>query len=299
MAFSPGPPRTQTAAPSAVKPPSERAKPPVVQRFEGPTAPGASATIGRSSVRPRRIRQAAISVAGTLEFRQRPVGRLRGAARQRQHGAAIDHAGQLLLPEAHVVEQDETHFAGKAHALRNAGQKRRQRRLPGARHGQRHAIAFSLEPSGEGGLLRQRQPAARQVGDNRLPDARHVVGKGRTERRRQKIDRPIRESAGAAPSPPNGSARNRRSTYTARSGSDACPSRLRASRRSRPQLCANRLFIKYELMIHLLLFMRGRLSLAGPACPVPPRGTSITQARSVAPRNGLGQNGDGRVNLKR
>jgi hypothetical protein len=41
------------------------------------------------------------------------------------------------------------------------------------------------------GLLGKRQPAARQVGDNRLPDARHVVGKRRTERRRQEIDRPI------------------------------------------------------------------------------------------------------------
>ena len=80
-----------------------------------------------------------------FQLRHRPVARQSGAGRQRQRGAAIDHARQAALAEAQIVEQEEPRLADEAGALRNAGEKRRQRRFPGARHDQRRAVVFLLE----------------------------------------------------------------------------------------------------------------------------------------------------------
>ncbi len=61
---------------------------------------------------------------------------------QRQRGAAIDHPVQLLLARAQVIDEAKPHLADKAGTAGNAGEKRRQRGFPRARHDQRVAVAF-------------------------------------------------------------------------------------------------------------------------------------------------------------
>src|SRR5262249_42103754 len=106
-----------------------------------------------------------------LELGQRPVGRLRRARRQYQHPALVDHAGQLLLAPAQVVEQTEAELADEASPLRDAGEERRERGLPGPQHDQRRAVALGPQPVGERLVLTQRQPTARQVAYDALADA--------------------------------------------------------------------------------------------------------------------------------
>ena len=128
------------------------------------------------------------------KFRQRPVGRLGPALRQRQHGAAIDHARQRALAEPHVVDEAVAPLSEPAGALRNASEERRQRGLPGARHDQYAAIALAPQPGRQGALLGKREASAREVHHNGLAQPRHVVGQRRAQGGRQHVNRPRRET---------------------------------------------------------------------------------------------------------
>ena len=68
--------------------------------------------------------------------------------------------GQPALAETQVVEQAEAGFADEAGALRDTGQRGRQRRFPGPRHHQGLAVSFRPQPRGERAMLR---PKARRV----------------------------------------------------------------------------------------------------------------------------------------
>ena len=148
----------------------------------------------RLAARPRRRARPRLSVAGTISSGS---GHSAGSAAplgKRQRGACVDHAGQFALAAAHVVEQAEPAFADKAGAHRNAGQERRQRRFPGARHHQRLRVAFLPQLVGRGAVLSgKREPAARQVADDPLPHARHVI-----EQAARRATSPGRRPAGRA-----------------------------------------------------------------------------------------------------
>ena len=103
----------------------------------------------------------------------------------------VDHARQFAFAEAHIVDQPETKFAGKAGAQRNAGKPRRQRRLPFARHHQRLRVVALAQSRGQLPLQRDAEAAARQVDDDRLSDAGHVIGERRAQRAADDVDRPV------------------------------------------------------------------------------------------------------------
>ena len=123
----------------------------------------------------------------------RPIGRQRGAFRQRQGGAAVDHARQCLFARTQVIDQAVPHFADKAGADGNARQRRGERRLPGPRHDQRIAITLGAQAGGERAVERQGEALARQVEHDAVADAGHVVEEGRHHGRGQHVDRAARE----------------------------------------------------------------------------------------------------------
>ncbi len=125
----------------------------------------------------------------------RPIGRQRGAFRQRQGGAAVDHARQRLFARTQVVDEAEPHFADKAGADGDARQRRGERRLPGPRHDQGVAIALGAQARGERAMERQGEALARQVEHDALADAGHVVEEGRDHGGGQHVDRAVRETA--------------------------------------------------------------------------------------------------------
>ncbi len=129
----------------------------------------------RPAARARRAIRAA-SAAGTFELGLRPFGGQRGALRQRQRAAAVDHARQCLLAEADVVEQAEADLAGEAGALGDAGEERRQRRFPGSRHHQRacrNARRRAAPPAPGAGRARVACAADRR----RCPSARRACSR--------------------------------------------------------------------------------------------------------------------------
>src|SRR6516165_2446205 len=81
-----------------------------------------------------------------VQLGHRPFARQLRGRRQRQGGAAIDHARQSSLAVAQVIEQREAHLTDESGTLRDSREKWRQGRFPGARHDQRAAIIFALEP---------------------------------------------------------------------------------------------------------------------------------------------------------
>src|SRR5687768_17086067 len=112
---------------------------------------------------------------GNNELRQWPFGREGRSGGQGQRGALIDHPGQGALSPPHVIEQEKPPFAEEADALRNAGEKRRERRFPSPGHHERGAVALGPQPPGEVQLKRKREPPAWQVHHYALPHAWHVV----------------------------------------------------------------------------------------------------------------------------
>src|SRR5258705_291302 len=85
-----------------------------------------------------------------LELGQRIIGRQGRAFRQRQRGAAVDHAGQSAFAPAQVVQEAEPELACKSGALGDARQEGGQGGLPGPRHDQHAAVAFPAQPRREG-----------------------------------------------------------------------------------------------------------------------------------------------------
>ena len=128
------------------------------------------------------------------ELRQRPVGGERGALGQRERGAAVDHARQRLLPRTEIVDEAEPHLAEKAGAHGDAGERRRERRLPGPRHDQRVAITLAAQHVGELAMERPGEALARQVEHDPLAHAGHVVEERRDHGGGQHVDRPVREA---------------------------------------------------------------------------------------------------------
>ena len=183
------------------------------QRFDGPTAPGASATTGRRSrIEPVLFAPGFSLSRRNLQFGQWPIHRYFGVRRQGQRAAAVHHARQLPLAGSQVVEQKKACFADKSGAFGDAGKIGGERRLPGARHDERRAVAFAPKLRGQRFLLAERKPAARQVGDHGLAQAGHVIRQRRAERASPTYPQGDWESAAAVVSPPNDSGRSRRST---------------------------------------------------------------------------------------
>src|SRR5262249_14411037 len=60
---------------------------------------------------------------------------------------------------------------------------------PGPRHDERLAIPFRPQPLGKRAMLAQGETLARQVGDDALAHARHIVEQRRDHRGRQDVDR--------------------------------------------------------------------------------------------------------------
>jgi hypothetical protein len=126
------------------------------------------------------------------KLRHRPFRRQRRAIRQRQRGVLVDEAGQGLFAPAHPVDQPESRLAEEADALGDAGQRGRNRGLPGARQDQGGSIASGAQFGCKTALPGQCKPAARQVEDDARPDTGHIVHQRRAERGDQEVDRAIR-----------------------------------------------------------------------------------------------------------
>ena len=186
--------------------------------MEAPTEPGASAT-ARAGAQPVGLPPAADFLGGNPKLRHRPFRRQRGAIRQRQRGVLVDEAGQGLLAPAPSVEQPEPGFADETHPFRNAGQRRRNGRFPGAGQDQRGAVVPGAQLRRQAPLLGHRKPAARQVPDDRRR-GRRACNRPAGRTGRSPAGRPAGSaSAASAPAPRYGRARSRRSTYRGRSGS--------------------------------------------------------------------------------
>jgi hypothetical protein len=99
----------------------------------------------------------------------------------------IDHARALALAEAQIVQEAKAHLPEPADPLRDAGQKRRQRGLPSARHDQRGAVVPFAEALRQRGVLGVGKALARKVDDDGLPQFGHVVGERRAERGREDV----------------------------------------------------------------------------------------------------------------
>ena len=177
--FSPGPPSTQTAKPSADEAPGRARR----------NSPPASACAGRPRrartrrpARPSRraraaARQAATSGGGHLELAAaaiRPAAPRPSAAPGRRSGRSC--AAARCSPQRRSLSRPKRDFADEAGALRDAGEQRRQRRLPGARHDQGVAVAFAraAAPASARCWAKARRLRGRSH-DDALAHARHVV----------------------------------------------------------------------------------------------------------------------------
>ena len=163
-AFSSGPPRTQTCTPLAGQAAGQlriAGERPSLRRPDGARRQRHRRPVGRrcrSAAASRPPRSAGTTSSGCGHSAGRAL-----AVRQRQRGAAVDHARQRPLAPAQVVEQAEAGLADEPGPLRDAGQKRRQRRFPGARHHQGMAIAFRRKPLRQRAVPAKGQLLARQI----------------------------------------------------------------------------------------------------------------------------------------
>src|SRR3989304_8838548 len=98
------------------------------------------------------------------------------AAWQCKHGAAVDHALQRPFAGTHIGEQTVAKLADEADALWDAGERRRERRLPLARHDQCRCVVLLTQPRREPPLLAKRDSTPRQVPPDGLAQARPVLG---------------------------------------------------------------------------------------------------------------------------
>ena len=144
-----------------------------------------------SAASPERSRQAAELVRRHLQLGQGPFGGQRRPLGQRQRAHLVDHARQLALARPEVVEEADADLAEEAGPPRDAGQPRRQRRLPFARHDQRLAVTAGAQRAGERPLPGHAQAPPRQVGDDRLAHPRHVIGERRAQAATDHVDRAL------------------------------------------------------------------------------------------------------------
>ena len=148
-------------------------------RLPGGTSTAAKAGAARPGISRRTRRRAG-------KARQR-----RGVGKRRR-GILVDKARQRLLAPAHPVDQSERGLAEEADPFRDAGERGRNRRLPGAGQDQRGSIAPGPQFRRERPLTGHCKPAAWQVRNDPRADARHVIDQGRAERGDQQVDRPVR-----------------------------------------------------------------------------------------------------------
>src|SRR5947207_14962399 len=113
--------------------------------------------------------------ARDIELRLRPFYWQRGGPGQRQRGTAIDHARQLALAVAQVIEQRKAQFADEPRPLGDSCEKWRQGGFPGARHDQRAAVIFALESPRQRELVLDGDPAAGQIDYDRATQPGHVI----------------------------------------------------------------------------------------------------------------------------
>ena len=153
-----------------------------------------------------------------FHLRKRPCLARLGAARQRQHGAAVHHPRQFTFAKTHVVEEDYSSLAEESDTLRNAGEKRRERRFPGARHDECGSVTFAPKAFGQRILFHESEFGC-AVDPKRLfveapACSRQVV------RTASSLEHPLvgRDSAAATASRPSGNGRNLRSTCKAPAG---------------------------------------------------------------------------------
>ena len=145
----------------------------------------------RCLAEPAGLPKAAHFVGGNPELRHRPFRRQWGAIGQRQRGILVDEAGQGLLAPAPLVDQAKSGLADEADPFRDTGQRRRDRRFPGAGQDERGAVVPGAELGGQPPLLGHRQPAARQVPDDAGAHARHIIDQRRAQGGGQQVDRPV------------------------------------------------------------------------------------------------------------
>ena len=196
ICFSFGPPRIQTAMSRAVEQASRARHNVPAARLcpdrQRPVRMRRPRRLSRGS--DRRARHCAISAFGHDDFRQRPVLRQRRVLRQGEGDETVDHALELALAPAHVVDQEKARLAGKAGAFGDAGEERRQRRLPGARHHQSGAVMLGAQALRQRPVLRQRQLSARQI-RRQCPCARPACNRaGARTGGGEEIDRPVGEA---------------------------------------------------------------------------------------------------------
>src|SRR5262249_466292 len=90
---------------------------------------------------------------------------------------------------AQIVDQAEAAFADETGTAGNSGERGRQRGFPGPWHDQRSAVSFRPQPLGECTMVAQGEMFARQVSDDPLAHAWHVVEQRCDHRSGQDINR--------------------------------------------------------------------------------------------------------------
>src|SRR5262249_7656237 len=93
------------------------------------------------------------------------------------------------LSETQIVDQAEAAFPHDAGTAGNSSERWRECGFPGPRHDERLAIPFRPQPMGERAMLAQGETLSRQVDDDALAHARHIVEQRRDHRGRQDVDR--------------------------------------------------------------------------------------------------------------
>src|SRR5262249_47937419 len=101
---------------------------------------------------------------------------------------AVDHALKLLLAPARLGDEAEPGLADEADALRNSRQERRKRRFPRARHDEHRAVVLRPQLLGELPAVGERELPGRQVADDALAHAGHVVEVRRRPGGREHVD---------------------------------------------------------------------------------------------------------------
>ncbi len=206
MAFSLGPPSTQTSAPSAVSGAPVRHSAPAARPCPVRPRRAQSATIGRSSVARPLLRAPGVDLG-----RRAPPYSGSG-----QSAGGVAPFGSASAPKRSIMRSSlrspqrmsliSRNRPSPAKPVRSGMPARngRQRRFPGPRHDQRRAVMLGPQPGAP--ASRYWPSGSRRRGrsaDDAFAHARHVIEQRGAERGGQKVDRPVRASAPAAASPPN------------------------------------------------------------------------------------------------